>query len=58
MYEDEKARELNTLLVVPPSNRTASDVLTSLDIAQRFKILFRYPGLPINQVCCVKYIYT
>ena len=47
---EEKARYVNTLTVVPPYNRTASDVLNCVNITRRFKRLFRYPGLPINKV--------
>ena len=52
---EEKARELNTLPVVPPSNRISSGVLTWFNIARCFKRLFKYPSIPINKVCCAKH---
>ena len=52
---EEKARELNTLLVVSPSNRIVSDILTWLNIARRFRInrMFRYPG---SSIVCANHI--
>ena len=42
---EENVRDMNTFLVVPIYNKIAFDVMTSINIARRFRRLLRCPRI-------------